>query len=206
MKIGRRMNINDEAIAYMEQKYGEKFEYSAPFGISRSDTHQLLVKCSSFPDQGIVVRIENYRSRDRVFSDNYLAVKYSVECTELFQSYASDEIGEANVLFDINTMTLSPDLPANATLYEYLADTSAPLIIMVEVKGSDFISKEQAQRFTERVAANGSYFGIWFVVVDDSEYGTFDIETLSELVGLNNYIHFAMITKFDSNGIKSEWS
>lgn len=209
MKIGRRMNINDEAIAYMEQKYGEKFEYSAPFGNSMSGTHQLLVKCASFPNQNIVVSIENYRTKDRVFLDNYLAVKFHTEYTELFQSYASEvfgEAGEATVFCRINTMTLSPELLANATIYEYLADTSAPLVLTVKVKESDFISEEQAKRFAELIAANGSYFSISFIVVDDSEYETFDIEALYELVGLKKYIRYAIITRLDSNGIRTEWS
>jgi hypothetical protein len=190
----------------MEQKYGEKFEYSAPFGNSMSGTRQLLVKGENFPDQNIVVSIENYRSRDRVFRDNYLAVKHHAAYTELFQNYASDEFGEATVFCRISTLALSPELSANATLYEYLADTSAPLRIMVEVKESDFTSEEQAQRFAERIAENGAYFSISIVVVDDSEYGTFDIYTLDELIGLKKYIRFAMITRLDSSGIRLDWS
>ena len=171
-----------------------------------SGTHDLLVKCASFPDQNIHVEIENYNSWNRVFRDNYLAVKYHTDYTELFQSYATDEFGEAIVLCKIRTLTLSSELPVNATLYEYLADTSAPLIILVEVRESKFLSEDQAIRLAERIARNGTYYYISFVVLDDSEYGIFDIETLEELIKFDKYIRFAMITRLNSDGIQIEWS
>jgi hypothetical protein len=207
MKTGRRMNINDEGLEYMEQKYGEKFEYSGSFGDSMSGTHQLLAKSASFPDQNIVVRIENYRSKkkDRVYRDNYLAVKYHTEYTELFQTYATEELGEAYVLCDINTLALPVELPYNATLYEYLADTSVPLAIMVEVKESSLKSEDQVQRFAERIAANGSYFNISFVIVEDSEYSATDIKTLKGLVDSSQYVRYAMISNRDDNGIRIRW-
>lgn len=201
----KSMNINDMGLAYMEKKYGEKFEYSGSFGDSMSGNHSLLAKCASFPDQNIVVKIESYRSKNRVYRDNYLAVKYHTECTGLFQSYATEEFGGATVFCDINTLTLSPELPANATLYEYLEDTSAPLIILVEVKERNFISEEQARRLAERIAARGSNFYISFIVVSDSEYGAYDIKSLDKLVELGKYVRFAAISRMSGSSIQTKW-
>jgi hypothetical protein len=200
------MNINDEGLDYMEQKYGETFEYSGSFGDSMSGTHCFLAKSAGFPDQNIVVEIENYRSKDRVFRDNYIAVKYHTECTELFQTYATEEFGEATVFCKISTLTLSTELSANATLSEYLADTSAPLVILIEVRESDFISEEQAQRLVEQIAAHGSNFYISFIVVGDSEYGTYDIKSLNKLVELEKYVRFAAISRTDGSSIRIKWS
>jgi len=91
---GTTQNINVVALAYMEKKYRENFEYAFPYGDSMTGTHQLLVTCASFPEQNILVRIENYRREDKVFLDNYVAVKYREETIGFLQDCANQVFGE----------------------------------------------------------------------------------------------------------------
>ena len=197
-------NINDAALAYMEQKYGEIFEYSAPYGNSMTGTHQLLVKCARFPDQDILVRIENYKREDKVFLDNYLAVKYREDTIEFLSDCANQVFGEARIYYDVDYQALSPELSADAAFNAYLADTRVPLNIMVEVKASDFVSEDQAQQIAELIAANGTYYYISIMIVNDGEYGSYDSKTLEKQMSLGNYAHCAKITRLDGE-IRVRW-
>jgi hypothetical protein len=53
-------DINRGALAYMEQKYGEKFEYLKPTGsmMPVKDTRKILVSGESLPGKEIVMVIE----------------------------------------------------------------------------------------------------------------------------------------------------
>jgi hypothetical protein len=77
--------INDIALAHMEQKYGEKSEYAAPWGDSMSETREFIARCDSLQDQDILVQIENYRQKEKIFRDNYLAVKYRENTITFFR-------------------------------------------------------------------------------------------------------------------------
>jgi len=197
-------NINDVALAYMEKKYGEKFEYGAPYGNSMSGTHQLLVKCATFPDRYILVKIENYRHRKKIFLDNYLAVKYREDTIEFISDCANQVFEESNVFYNVSNGALSPDLSLTATFSEFLADTRVPLHILVEVKASNFISEEQAQNLTELVAASGANFFLTLIFVDDKEYGTFNRDTLYKHVELNKFGRGAFVSKFGDD-IEIRW-
>ena len=128
----KNKSVTDAALEYMEKKYGEPFTYAAPWGESYSGTHQLMVTCESLTGR-VLVEIENYREEGEVFRDNYIAVKYAQETLDLFQSYVDQEFGEGRVFYEVNPRGLSEDLPADATLEEYLADSRAPLAKFVEV-------------------------------------------------------------------------
>jgi hypothetical protein len=187
-------NVNDTALAYMERKYGEKFEYVAPYGDSMTGTHQLLVQCASFPDQPILVRVENYKKSNRVFLDNYVAVKYQEHSVSLIVDCAKQVFGETNVFYTVDKQALSPDLSAEASFDEYLADTRVPLNIMIEAKASKFSSKEQAQELTGLLASHGCDFYLSLVFVQDNDFGATDNKALESKMANGNYAHCAKVT------------
>jgi len=204
MQKSEAKNINAVALEYMEEKYGEKFEYAAPFGNSMTGTHELMVKCAGFPSESILVRIENYKRDNKSFLDNYLAVKYKEETIAFLKSCAVQVFGEGNIIYEVNTLALSPDLGINATFEEYLADTYVPLHILVEVKESNYSSKEQAQQYAELVAANGSEFYLTILFVHDSDYGLVDREAFNRQITSKNYAYCAKATRF-SGKIELWW-
>jgi len=108
------------------------------------------------------------------------------------------------VFYDVTMEALSPDLSVNATLDEYLTDTSVPLHIMVEVKASSFTSKDQAQQFSELIAVYGSSYYLSIVFVNDSEYGATDSKALEQQMATENYTHYANVTRL-SGEIKVRW-
>lgn len=200
----KEQNVNSAALEYMEQKYGEKFEYAGPWGDSLSGTHELFVKCASLPEQKILVQVENYKQADKVFRDNYLAVKYQPETMEFIDDCAIKVFGQATIFYDVADDGLSPDLPANALFEEFLADAGVPLVIMVEAKTSNFSVDEQAEDLAKLIAANGTSFYLSVVIVDDSAYGTYDRKALNEQIALRQFVRCAKITSIGGI-IQTEW-
>lgn len=193
-------DINTQALEYMEKKYGEKFEYSAPYGNSMTGTHQLLVKCASFPNQDILVQIENYRKDNKIFSDNYLAVKYRNDTIEFIQKCANKQFGESKVFYNVAKDSLSPKLSANASFNEFLADTQVPLNFSIRTKASLFTSEKQAIQLAESLAVYGTHFDLVLASVKDQQYNNNKNDSNSDL----NFVWRVQLTNL-SGKIEIEW-
>ena len=206
VKKSPTQNINDVALAYMEQKYGERFEYVAPWGNSMSGTREFLAKCDSLPRQEVLVQIENYRNEDKIFRDNYLAVKYREDTIDFILNCANQVFGETTVFYDVAKMALSPELPVNATFDDYFADPRGFVSVSIEVKSSDFVSKEQAQKVIDPIATacKADYLGIIIVIVEDDKYGTFDIDSLGEHVVSRQFVQCVRLTRQNGSTF-TEW-
>jgi len=176
-------NINEAALSYMEQKYGEKFEYVAPWGNSMSGTHQLLVSCASFPGEEIAVQVENNRAGDKVFRDNYLAVKYQQQTAGFFEECSKKVFTEAEAFCVVRKDGLSEDLPANASFEEYLSDSRANLVILVEVRESDFEDESQLNELVKLVGKYGTRYLLKTVIVKDGDFGSYDAYSLEDVIG-----------------------
>ena len=187
-------SVNKMALAHMTQKYGEKFEYAGPWGNSMSGTREFLTKCESFPDQYVFAQIENFRSEKRVFRDNYIAVKYRDETVEFFRKCVAEIFGETNIFYDVNTDGLPTDMPVGATFDEFFTDDRLLFIVMAEVKGSSFTSREQAEEAAKLIGdASGAEFHLTIVIVEDDVYGTFDDRTLQKQVSMQKAVDCASI-------------
>jgi len=204
MKSERRMDINEMALSHMEQKYGEKFEHAAQYGNSMTGTREFLATCKSLPGQHVLVQIENYTGDDRIFRDNYIAVKYLQDTIDFLHDCAVKVFGEANVYYVVNIDGLSPELSATAAFDEYLADDRVPLVILIEAKESSYSGEGQFNEIAEHISSKVSKFLLTMVIVDDASYGSYDRDSLYQQVSLRRFVHCARINKLD-NGIQVEW-
>ena len=202
----RGQNSNDAALEYMEQKYGEKFEYVAPWGNSMTGTHELIVTCESLAGKDILVKISNYKNENRVFQDNYLAVKYCEETTDFLNQCANEVFGDAKVYYNVAKRALSPELSADASFEEYLADEEGYISAYIAVRASSFTAMEQAANVTEPIlsACGAEYLSVLLVVVEDAEYELLDGDTLGEKVVLRQFVHCARLTK-EGSDVQLEW-
>ena len=202
----RGQNSNDAALEYMEQKYGEKFEYVAPWGNSMTGTHELIVTCESLAGKDILVKISNYKNENRVFQDNYLAVKYCKETTDFLNQCANKVFGDAKVYYNVAKKALSTELSADASFEEYLADEEGYISAYIAVRVSSFTAKEQAANVTEPIlsACGAEYLSVLLVVVEDAEYELLDGDTLGEKVVLRQFVHCARLTK-EGSDVQLEW-
>ena len=199
------LNVNDVALLRMEEKYGEKFEYVRPWSDSMSGTRQFMAKCDSLPGQEVLVQIENFRDKEnQIYRDNYLAVKYREQTAAFFHDCATSVFGEANIYYEVANDGLSPDLSADATLQEFLADTRVTAIAIIEVKQSSFNADEQTEKVAELIAQSGINYQMMVVVMDDSVFGTFDQKALGKELSLSRFIHCAEIIRRDGN-TKIRW-
>jgi hypothetical protein len=177
----RQENINDDALAYMEQKYGEKFEYVSPWGSSYTGTHQLFVKCKSIQSEEILVEVEKTESGN-TFRDNMLAVKYQQDTKDFLLQCAETIFGQAKILYEPTQECQSESLPATASFAEYLADTRAAIMPTIVVKTSALSSKDQADELAQLIAASGVRFLISLSVVSDSDYEAGNWQSLSDFL------------------------
>ena len=84
-----KRDVIDEALDYLEQKYGVFFQYSAPYGDSLSGDKSFYAIAGDLGDEDqVVVKILNYKSKDRIIQDNYLNIKFRDQIRAYLQETA----------------------------------------------------------------------------------------------------------------------
>ncbi len=185
-------NINVVAINYMNQKYGDNCEYFGPYGDSMTGTHQLMISCDRYPGQNVLVAIKNYKDEEnRIFLDNYLAVKYHNDTENFLKECAEQVFTEANVFSEVVKLPLPAELSVDTSFEEYISDTTVPLDFLVEVDVNNFSSREQVQELINLLSKYGSEFYLSVLVVDSNEYGSDSSDVLDDKMYRRNYIHCA---------------
>lgn len=142
-------SINDVAIEHMEQKYEEPFSYAGAAGNSLSGTHQLYVRSYNLTDKRIMVKIDDYRSKDRTFRDNYLMVKYEPDLRESLLAAAKAEFPDVELFLSVADVTPQADFPPDATMEEVLQDQNSYVYATIEVPVDYLESKEQPNESQE---------------------------------------------------------
>lgn len=191
-KENNKKNINDVALEYMEQKYGERFEYVTLWGVSyaNKDITQMLVKSSSMPDE-ILVEVKKSEN-EYTFSDNYLAVKFKKEMCESIQLAAGSTFDKSLVFYDVLIQTLSPKLSADASFEEYSTDALSGISATVVVS-SEIFEEPLVKNFAKKISESGIGALIRFVVVDAEQYYSLNSVNIDEIIGQEKYLYFAVI-------------
>lgn len=191
----------ERGLKYMQEKYGEEFTRVAPYGDSMSGTKEFLVTCASLPGEEILVQIENYRTDDPIFRDNYLAVKYRSQVIDILKKSAAVQGANVNVHYEVRMDGQSENLSANATFEEFLLDGRAQTVAMIEMKASEYVDRAQIERIGQGCTTNNSNMNLLIVVVDDEVFGTMNRSELNSFIGtgrcvtrVNSYIRDCTIT------------
>ena len=201
----KNKSINTLALEYMEKKYAEPFEYAAPTGDSLTGTRAMLVRCQSLPE-AVYVEIENYLKADeRVFRDNYIAVKYKQETIDFLLNCAVSEFGGANVFYDVKGSALSDSLPSDAGFSEFLSGSGVPLAATIEVKDDGGSYKELTEKMANRIAETGASFRIILAVVAPDEFGIYNEDELGDKVVMRQTVDSARLINVDGN-LQITWS
>lgn len=190
------LDVNEEALLRLKNKYGEEFEYAQPWGNSMSGTRQFLAKCNSL-DELVLVQIENYKTENKVFKDNYIAVRYKQNVINFLQEKANETFGEANVFYEVTRDGLPETLGADATFEEYFK--VADILFRLEVNESNYNSTEQIKKFANAVYDKvplGKLTGS-IMVMPEAEYGIYDAGDLGSKYKYN----FQIYAPTDDNGV-----
>lgn len=174
-------DTNDLALAYLEEKYAEHFYYLAPWGDSMTGTREFLTTCDSFPDQPVLVQVENFKSDAPVCRDNYLAVKYQAETAAYFQCTAAEIFGDAIIHYEASNLCVSSDLGKDTSFDAFYQDPTAYMVVYVEIKGSNFTSQAQFAQFFSALNGSQGEIMVRVIVVNDENYGTLDADALNLL-------------------------
>ncbi len=185
-----KVNVNELALEYMEQKYGEKFEYSAPTGSSYTGNRTFLAKCESFGDKTVVVQVENYKTDERTFRDNYLEIKYADRLSNYLSQIINDQFGESKLYYGTARKPLSADLPADASFEEYLKDPSGTINAYAVVKESDFNDMKQLSEVMETFSSDcaAGSMSIVLIVIEDLKYIDCNLSQARDYSMRENYI------------------
>lgn len=185
------LNINELALAYMENKYGESFTYLAPWGNSMSGNREILVTCESFPNEPILVQVENFKSANKVYRDNFHAVKFQNDVVDYFEAIACDYFGTVNVFHTPSKIALSSGLSADTDFETYYSNPSTVVSVLIEIKSSNFIDSSDLEDYMKNISDTHGLVTISFVVVNDDIFGSMGRDELNDLVAQGNVIFSA---------------
>lgn len=186
-----KSNANELALAYMEEKYGESFTFLAPWGNSMSGNREILVTCESLPEEQILVQVENYKTDEAIYRDNYLAVKYQDEVIDFFKTTAAEFFGDINVFYTPSKQCVSADLPADAAFTAFYADSSTIIPVMLEISASRFSDASAIESYLNTISDTQGEISVSFVIVEDEVFGSLDRKGLSDLITMKNAVYSA---------------
>lgn len=198
--VTSKQNVNDLALDYLADKYGEEFKYYAPDGSSYTGTRTFLATCESLGDFKVLVQIENYKNEDRVISDNYLSGKYKEETYSYFKSIVDEVFSDNKVYYEPFSKALSADLSADSTFEEYLADVNGAFSVVIVTNQSNCSDKAQLTEVIDKFSSSvpASLLSILLVVVTDAEYEDINEDKARSIAVYEKYVCCAKLTR--SNG------
>lgn len=127
---GMVMSNTDETeqmLAYMEEKYGEKFIYLGPYGGQVGKPYSMIeAESKDRPGQKVLIRIRREDGRD-YFEDNYLAFLLQEELQYTVGEAAQQAYGECKVFYKIPDLVFPEAFRPDMTKEEFLTQTIIPV-------------------------------------------------------------------------------
>lgn len=166
------------ALDYLEEKYGEEFGYAGPWGDSMDGDREILAGCDSLSDL-VLVEIADYREDSRVFSDNYMALKYKDDITQFIQEQADAVFDQNRVYYESARSVLSPAIGSSASMEDVLRDSEMTLFCRVEVPASE-LTMDAAKAFASKASQYGN-INITLYGTEDADFETLDWESIMDM-------------------------
>lgn len=156
---------------YLEDKYGETFEYSSPWGNSLYGDHELFVACDSL-DSSIYVLVKDYRETTRTFHDNYVAVMYEAQTEQFMRDCIREFFSDFHLYYDTPFEPCADDLNKQSTFEEYISDQTYVMHISVAVPIDSIENREQILKMAERLGSYGTRFRLMFSAQEIIDYNS----------------------------------
>ncbi|MCL2158150.1 MAG: hypothetical protein FWH48_01950 [Oscillospiraceae bacterium] len=113
-------DVNDGALEYMEQRYGEKFTYIKAHGSFMSYTDRgIMVSCESFPGKEIYVSIVKDGDEEKYY-DNYMEYYFAGQVEDYIVDIAKNYFDDVSFEMSISTFRASSKLNLMTTFEEYM--------------------------------------------------------------------------------------
>ncbi|CDX04957.1 Prokaryotic membrane lipoprotein lipid attachment site profile [Desulfitobacterium hafniense] len=162
-----KQNINDAALEYMEQKYGEKFEYVRPWGSSYTTPgrRQILVSCASLPNKEILVVISGDKKTES-YSDNYMDLFYESQVSEYIKQVADKHFGNFAVEISIIRSPTAKGISPTTGFDEYILNENHIVDANIIIKTSD---EETVREFLAELKKLGVHFSLGITITSTNE-------------------------------------
>lgn len=178
------MNRNstvDKMVAYMNNKYDDHFEYSAPFGGGPGATSkQIIVSSEQYPEARVWVQYYEQDGQE-VFTDNYIDYKYE-EQTRVFLQDLLEQVFQSRVVlrYDIGTSGTVNDFNDGTTFETYISDIRSDIGFQacVLLERDDFSTLEFEKKLKEAIKSTG-------LIAFGTIYFTEDAEIYAQFLGLS---------------------
>ena len=198
-------SVNEALLAYLEERYQEHFQYLSPCGSSLDGSRRLLASCQSLPGKEVLAELADFRSQDRHFLDNYLALKYEEETLDFLQRCAREVFGEAKTYYSVTQRGLPPELSPRASFQEYLADTSVPLAMRFALKNSSLHQREEMTRFAQLLSREGTRYSAAVYVVWDEDFQQVRRDTLPVRLRRRDFVYHVKLSN-TAEGLVIQWT
>lgn len=156
---------------YLEDKYGETFEYSSPWGNSLYGDHELFVTCDSL-DSPVYVVVKDYRETTRTFHDNYVAVMYEEQTEQFMRDCIGEFFSDFHLYYDTPFEPCADDLNKQSTFEEYISDQTYVMHISVAVPIDSIENREQILKMAEKLGSYGTRFRLMFSAQEITDYNS----------------------------------
>lgn len=172
---------------YLEDKYGETFEYSSPWGNSLYGDHELFVTCDSL-DSSIYVVVKDYRETTRTFHDNYVAVMYEEQTEQFMRDCIGEFFSDFHLYYDTPFEPCADDLNKQSTFEEYISDQTYVMHISVAVPIDSIENREQILKMAEKLGSYGTRFRLMFSAQEITDYNSITGDERVDDDDLNNKV------------------
>lgn len=124
--MNNKESVVDKMVAYMNEKYDDHFEYSAPFGGGPDATStQIIVTSEKCPEAEIWVE---YYTRDsnEIFADNYVSYKYEEQTRNALQNLLEDVFdSEIKLRYGVGSKGSVNDFTNNTSFNEFISNPAS---------------------------------------------------------------------------------
>ena len=155
-------DVNDGALEYMEQRYGEKFTYVRSHGSFMSYTDRgIMVSCESLPGKEIYVSISKKDGEERYY-DNYMEYYFARQVEDYIVGVAKNYFDDVSFEVSFSAVPIDPAIDLTTTFEEYILNRRSAISGHMDINDSSEeigeSSEEIVREFLEELKELGVHF------------------------------------------------
>ena len=132
----KKGGVNAGALAYMEEKYGEPFEYVKPWATNYPEKRQIIVSCGSMPGKEILVVIDRSEKKES-YRDNFMDVYFLPQTTEFFSQIARKYFEDFTLVVADVRAPSGEGISFDTNFEEYIQNGNRSRIVNMDIADTD---------------------------------------------------------------------
>ena len=148
--------VNAGALAYMEEKYGEPFEYVKPWATDSPQKRQIIVSCGSMSGKEILVVIDRSEKKES-YRDNFMDVYFRPQTTEFFSEIARKYFDDFTIFVNDSRAPSGEGISFETEFEEYIKNEKPARIVNMDIADTD-ADKDAMLQFLNELKLLGVHF------------------------------------------------